>query len=102
MDGRKALELKFYEILDNTNVYFQPAGNVHMKYPCIVFRLDGLYDEKADNKSYYRQRRYLVQHIFKDLKNEKINEFLDMFKLISYETRFTADDLYHDQYVLYW
>lgn len=102
MGDRKELEYKFYELLGNNNVYFQPPDNVHMLYPCIVYRLDGVYNNHADNKSYHRVKRYSVTHIYKDVRQEKIDEFLDTFKLINYDTRFTSDNLYHDVYTLYW
>ena len=51
-------------------VYFQPPSSVKLVYPCIVYALDGVDANHADNKPYMSAKRYKVTIIDKDPDSE--------------------------------
>lgn len=72
-----------------------------MKYPCIVYGLDDIYSEKADNLSYRNTRVYQVTCIGKDPDTDIPEKILEM-KMSSFERRFKSDNLIHDVIRLYY
>lgn len=99
---RNDLEQILFELVGNENVYFQPPTGTQLKYPCIVFRLLNVPTRHANNKAYHWDRAYQITHIYKDYRKELVDEFLNRFKLVSFDTRFTSNNMYHDVYTIYW
>lgn len=73
-----------------------------MKYPCIVYGLDDIYSQKADNLSYNNTRLYQVTCICKDPDTDLPDRILDELEKCSYERRFKSDGLIHDVIRLYY
>lgn len=57
---REELNEKFVEMQGSRNVYFQPDSNISMKYPAIVYEMDGQSATFADNSPWRRKDRYQV------------------------------------------
>lgn len=88
------------EILGSTNVYFQPPPTVEMKYPCIVYQPDFLLSEWADNKSYKRDKRYLVTVIDRDPDSEIPDKVAALSKCV-FDRFYTAANLNHNVFKLF-
>lgn len=58
MGSRLALQ----EILETMteHVYFQPPPNIEIAYPCIVYKLNDIKTDFANNSPYRFMKRYLV------------------------------------------
>lgn len=82
------------------NVYFQPPNGLKMNYPCIVYARDNAETLYADNSPYRQTRRYSVTVIDRN-PDSLISEKVAGLSLCSYNRFFTADDLNHDVYTLY-
>lgn len=98
--GRSALHAILTSIEGPTKVYFQPPASVHMEYPCIVYRRDDKWQTHADNKPYAGMTAYQVTVIDRDPDSE-IPGRVAALERCSFDRFYTADDLNHDVYTLF-
>jgi hypothetical protein len=82
------------------NVYFQPPSNVQMKYPCIVYNRDAEDAKFADNVLYGHKQRYQVTVISQD-PDSAIPGQIRQLPLCSFDRFFTADNLNHDVFTIF-
>lgn len=99
--GRIELHFKLVELLGSNNVYFQPPSTVKLSYPCIIYKRDTQSDHRADNRVYHMQRGYLVTVITAD-PDSNIPDKMMTFQYSSFSTHFTADNLNHYVYSIYY
>lgn len=85
-----------------TQIFFQPPETVKLRYPCLLYHLDSYDLQFADNKSYISKARYKMRYITKDPDDEKIQGVLNEFEMIKMDNFFTADNLNHYDYTLYY
>lgn len=102
MGNRLELHTKLCTLLGNSNVYFQPPENLKLQYPCIVYELDTVNVDYADDNVFISNRRYDVTHIFKNVNDELIDDMIRHFTYCSHERRFIEENLYHDLYSIYY
>lgn len=102
MGSRLKLQAELEGILGSSNVYFQPPSSTSLKYPCIIYNLTRTNTIRADNRIYKATNEYHVKHIYKSLENEKKDELLNRFLMISHDSRFIADKLYNDEFTLFY
>jgi hypothetical protein len=88
------------DILGSGNVYFQPPSSVQMAYPAIVYKRDLAETKFADNRPYRRTKRYSVTYISKT-PNDLVPDKLADLPMSLFERFFTADNLNHDVYNIY-
>lgn len=99
VDRRLILQAKLEEILGRKNVYYQPPENLRMQYPAIVYNLDDVEVNYADNLAYYRQRTYEVTLIIRDPDSGVTDKLLDL-PYCSFSRTSVVDHLYHYYYSL--
>lgn len=100
MDRRPDLGKIFREILGSDNVYFQPPGNVQMKYPAIRYERSDMELRHADNSVYNRRVRYLVTVIASDPDSTVVGK-VSMLPLCRFERHYVQDNLNHDVFEIY-
>lgn len=101
---KRRLELQsILETFPNvTKAWFQPPSNFKMKYPCFKYSYSGHRNLKADNKHYVGFRKYTITYIDPD-PTTPIEEFMfDRFEMISMDRTYTADNLNHWVFTLYY
>lgn len=98
MGRRLDLQTKLKTIVDA--VYFQPPPSVLMEYPCIVYKLNFVDIKHADNKPYANKKQYLVTVIDKD-PDSLIPDSVAALPTCRFYRHFTADNLNHTAYYLY-
>lgn len=98
-DQRLELNAKFKEL--TPNVYFQPPASVKMKYPAIRYEVARIDTTPADNIAYLRNRAYQVTVIDADPDSE-IAEALSQWPMCRFNRPYTADNLYHFIFILYY
>lgn len=101
MASRLDLQSKLEEILRSRNVYFQPPATVKMKYPAIVYQRDDFYTLFADDMTYHSRICYTLTLIGASPESPLINDILKL-PMCRYMRFYTADNLNHDQFRLYW
>jgi len=99
--------MELHEILEKTlgssNVYFQPPTKLMMKYPCIVYNR-GEADARAsyaDNLLYRIKGAYTVTVIDAD-PDSLIPDKVQALLYARFNRHFTADNLNHDVFTLYY
>lgn len=101
MGRRIELQTILEDILGSENVYFQPPENLKMKYDCIIYERSRIDADHADNVPYKLHDRYQVTAIYRNPDSELIHK-IAMLPMCSHERHFTADNLNHDVFNLYY
>jgi len=100
MGQRLELQSLLTNILGTNHVYFQPPPSVQLVYPCIVYNRDYELSNFADDRPYKTRRRYQVTVIDRNPDSEIPAKVAEL-PLCVYERFFTADNLNHDVYKLF-
>lgn len=81
-------------------VYFQPPSNVEMEYDCIVYERSKIDADHADNRPYRLTDRYQLTYIYRNPDSDLVHKIASL-PMCSHERHFTADNLNHDVFNLY-
>lgn len=100
MADRTDFQTILEELLGSENVYFQPPPTVQMIYPCIVYRINDRPTRYADDLPYINRTQYLVTSITKDPDSD-IPKKLTQLKTSRFDRRFTADNLNHEVFSIF-
>lgn len=91
-------------ILENTigskNVYFQPPENLKLKYPCVVYAVDGAVIDYANNLPYIFTKRYQLTLIELD-PDSGLADRLGRLPMCSFDRPYRASNLYHSVFTIY-
>lgn len=101
MSRRIELQTLLETILGSRNVYFQPPATLKMNYDCIRYeraKIDSVY---ADNSPYQLHDRYQLTVIYRDPDSD-LPKKIAALPMCSHERHYTADNLNHDIYNLYY
>ncbi len=99
--NRLALHEKLCTLLGSRNVYHDPASNIYLNYPCIIYKRSPADTRQADNIRYIKWFPYDVQIISKDPDFALFDTFLDNFEYGRENAPFTSDNLHHSNFVIY-
>ena len=99
---RVDIQEKFKFLLGSNNVYYQPPANLKMKYPAIVYSLDGLDVKRFDNTRLINKKCFSVTHIYRNESENLVETMLKNFEYISFDNRSIVDGIYNDHYTIYW
>ena len=100
MGSRIELQDLLEEILGSKSVYFQPTKNTSLIYPCILYSLNDIQTEYADNKPYSLEKGYTVTVISKDPDSD-IPDMIAWLPRCRFSRKFVADNLHHTAFNLY-
>lgn len=91
--------------VDKKNCYFSKPPNTAMKYPCIVYKLQRRNLRNADNLTYFNNNSYSVTYITTNPDDIRVGlDMLNKFSKygISFDRSYTADNLYHEVYLVHY
>jgi len=88
------------DILGSPNVYFQPPDDSRMQYPCLVYELEDVATQHADNGPYSMHDRYQVTFI-RQKPDSPVKRKLLGLPLSSFSRHFATSGLNHDVYVIH-
>lgn len=100
LSRRLKLQQTLEDILGSKQVFFQPPANIEMQYPAIVYGLDYIKPEHADNLPYKHDTRYQVTLMDRDPDSEFIAPIAKLPKT-AFSRYFGADGLNHTVFTLY-
>ena len=100
MANRLDFQTKLEAILGSRNVYFQPPNNLEMHYPAIVYGIDAIRNNFANNKVYKQDVAYSVTVIDEDPDSE-IKAKISRMPKAEYDRHFSRDNLNHDVFRIY-
>jgi len=75
-------------------VWFQPGANITMEYPAIVYNVDGLETQWADNLAYFQDVEYQVVVIQRDPDSD-IWRKVGRLPKSSFQRSEVVENLYH-------
>jgi hypothetical protein len=100
MAQRLQLQAILESALGGSQVYFQPPANIQMQYPCIVYKRDLAITQFASNNPYRYTKRYMVTVIDRN-PDSSIPDKVAALPMCTFNRFFTADNLNHDVFNLY-
>ena len=83
------------------NVYFQPPSTVTMNYPCIIYSRNRIDTKHANNELYKYLSGYAVTVIDPDPYSDILEKILRL-PYCRFDRHFTAENLNHDVYNIYY
>lgn len=94
--------IQLQQILESLvpNVYFQPPANLEMAYPCIVYKVNNIRTEFANNAPYLLTTRYLVTVIDED-PDSLIPKAVALLPMCLFDRAYVAKNLNHSVFNLY-
>lgn len=100
---QRRLELSkiLYDLLGSRNCYYSPPTGKQLKYPCIVYKNEGLDSTHADNLLYVKVFRWSVTIIDEDPDSPLVEGLLSL-PMCSMGTPFCTEGLYHFPFTLYY
>lgn len=102
MASRLILHEELCKVLGSNRCYFQPPESVKLRYPCIIYasvNTDTIY---ADDSTYAANKLYEVTVIDEDPDSEIPDRILHHFRRIRSDRDYSADNLHHYVFKLYY
>ncbi len=100
MANRLDLQTLLEEILGTRNVYFQPPESVKMNYPAIVYGLDDIQNNHADDGVYLLHKCYSVTLIDKNPDSSFVDTIAKL-RICRFDRHFKSENLNHWVFSLY-
>lgn len=97
---RLQIQALLESVLGTNQVYFQPPPNLAIAYPCIIYKRDFANTQFADNNPYRSSKRYQITIIDQD-PDSVIPDKVANLPMCLFERHFTAGNLHHDVYNIY-
>jgi hypothetical protein len=97
---RQDLQNILVALLGSSNVYFQPPESIKLIYPCIIYRRDSARTIFADDSPYKNTKRYQIT-VIDGNPDSGIPDKVAKLPLCSYDRSFSADNLNHDVFNLF-
>lgn len=98
----RRLALILEEILGSSNVYYTaPPKTKDLEYPCIIFQLSTSDTSFGDNIPWFCMDRFSIQFISKNPVEDEIHYKLLHLPRCTFSRFFTADNLNHWNYDIY-
>ena len=88
-------------ILGSRNVYFQPPESIKMNYPAIVYGLDDIDNQYANDGVYLSHRRYSVTVIDKNPDSEIVGKVYALPNC-KFNRAYQKDNLNHYVFTLFY
>lgn len=101
MSSRIELQDELENLLGSKNVYYQPPESVKMEYPAIVYRRSNINNNFADDLVYRQSHSYELIVIDKNPDSEIVEE-VSKLPSCRYDRHYTADNLNHDVFTIYY
>lgn len=102
MADRLNLQTELENILGSPNVYFTPPASVRMQYDAIRYELSGKDIKRANNRLYNFTNKYDGVIITRDPDSTIPDMLLSRFEMCSFGKPYTADNLNHFPFTLYY
>lgn len=98
---RQKLQAELVLLLGSTNVYFNPPESLKLKYPCIVYNRYRDAHYYANDEHYYYKKSYSVSVIDYN-PDSTIPDKLLKLPYCAFDRHYTADNLHHWVYTIYY
>lgn len=100
MGARLELNALLKRTIQNDNVYFQQPEKNKLKYPCVIYHMNGSKDSFANNELYRGKTRYDIQLIDKS-PDTALFQKIKSLPYCRFDRFYTADNLNHFVFTIY-
>lgn len=100
MKDRELLQTKLEEVLGSRNVYFQPPEGIKIQYPAIVYHLEQVKTDFANNDPYSLYNRYQITYIDRSPTSD-VPKKLQGMRMTRFTSYFARDGLNHYNHSTY-
>lgn len=100
MASRIDLQVLLETVLGSRNVYFTPPNTLKLGYPCIIYSLDRINVDHADDMNYIVKKRYQIILVDKNPDSPLVDALMEIPKM-EFDRQYIADGLYHFTFSLY-
>lgn len=101
----EASRLKLHEILcdilGSRHVYYQPPESIKMTYPAIVYSRNNIENIYANNNVYKQSYSYEIIVIDEDPDSDIVDK-VSRLQACRFNRHYTADNLNHDVFTIYY
>ena len=101
MASRMDLQRELKSILGTSQVYYQSPENLKMSYPAIVFFIDDINNNYANDHKYLQHNRYMITLIDRNPESEYVDSILAL-PYCSFDRHYIIDNLNHFIFEIYW
>ena len=98
---RLDLDDRLRMMLGSKYTYFQPPESVKLRYPCFVYSHEDIDQNWANNHHYLDRNRYTITFITKDVESDIAKRMFDEFPTSSFDRKYSADNMWHYVFTLY-
>lgn len=91
---RISLHNLLVSILGTSNVYFQPPSTIKLNYPCIIYKLDDISVQHADDKKYLSNKVYSITVVDRNPDGNIYDKILEL-PYSKFLNHFVVDNLNH-------
>lgn len=102
MASRLKLHEELCELLGTRNVYFQPPESVKLQYPCIIYTRPTGDMTYADDRTYSLVFSYDIQYIDTNPDSDIPKQIGMHFPMCKVGRRIVVDNLYHDNFTIFY
>lgn len=81
--------------------YYQPDETVNLLYPCVIYKKTGRSAQFANNSVYKKLYEYKITVVDRD-PDSLIPERIEDFQFCTVDRPFTSNNLYHNNFTLYY
>ena len=91
-----------YDVLHSIceHVYFNPPEGKNIDYPCIIYNLNTINSQHADDRPYIKHKRYTATVIDRNPYSQLPDMVADL-PYCNHDRSFVVDNLYHYVFTLY-
>lgn len=100
MAQRQDLQTLLETLMGHNRVYFQAPTNVLLEYPCVIYQVDDIHTDHADNLPYRHKIRYQITVIFSD-PDDFSHLKVGSLPSAKFDRQFKVDGLYHFVYSIH-
>lgn len=100
MLSRTELHDKLTQLLGSRNVYYQPPEGLKLKYPCIIYELNDVKTNHANNLPYDISKAYSITVVDEDPDSEIADRMLTL-PLCKFVDTYTSQGLNHYKFTLF-
>lgn len=101
MASRLQLQTLLEELLESENVYYQPPSSKKMEYDAIRYSKSNIQSTYANDSKYSNMNRYEIIVISRKPDHPVIDKLLAL-PYCSFDRHYTAENLNHDVFTLYY
>lgn len=84
----------------DVSVYFQPTGNITMKFPCVTYERARSESDFANDNPYVRTKRYTLTVIDRNPDSD-IPDKIAQLPMCTHSTFFISENLNHDVFDIF-